>query len=57
MLAKRGFECDVLLFRAGVGMMYVTNNSLKSDVEGTPETYDNALSEAWRYLENTRKVI
>lgn len=43
--------------RAGVAMMFVTNANLKSEIGGTTKTYSNAVSEAWRYLGNVKKVI
>ena len=39
-----------------MGMMYATNSNLETEVAGTGKTYDNAISEAWSFLSNVRKV-
>ena len=45
-----------LFFRTGVLMMFVTNNNLKAEFQATPQKYENALDEAWRFLTTVRKV-
>ena len=42
--------------RTGVLMMFVTNNNLKAELKATPQKYENALDEAWRFLTTVRKV-
>ena len=36
--------------------MFATNSNLETEVAGTAKTYDNALSEAWSFLDNVKKV-
>ena len=37
-------------------MMYATNSNLQTEVAGAGKTYGDALSEAWRFLDNVKKV-
>jgi len=37
-------------------MMFATNSNLETEVAGTAKTYDNALSEAWSFLDNVKRV-
>ena len=39
-----------------MAMMFATNSNLETEVAGTAKTYDNALSEAWSFLDNVKKV-
>lgn len=46
-----------LFMMTGAAMMFATNSNLETEVAGTAKTYDNALSEAWSFLDNVKRDL